>query len=432
MIEVMKRFLLILMTSLALPFFTFAQSVRDTYVGEFISTVLTFIQSILLPLAFAIAFLMFLVNTVRYFLIESTSEEGRTKAKRSALLSIAAFVFLVSLWTVVTLLMASIGLSSNTEADCPDYIERFGGSCGSLVAGDVTPGGAGGSGTPFTAPDRGGSSGGGSSGPGNGGGNASGSEDDRYSALAELVFGSGHDQARGVTNNLAPSAVNATPALTDSNSCETVIDTLKRAATIESTQAAYALVTSNDSLAWHNISEQVSSNVVTFDLDYVDTFFPASDPSEVHLFHIHPDSRPDNLGLLMNGHGPSGRDMLFGCSYGLQYVQHHVVDEGGVWTIDMSNMACATDISLTPLQIIETYGALSVMDTTARQRELEKYIESDLTNNAVDTEFSNLLETKDVSAMSSTALRNESTAYQLSSNLNISYEDDVTAFCSQF
>lgn len=76
-----------------------------------------FINIILIPIVLAIAFLVFVVNVVRFFIIGGSSEEGRGNAKSLAVYSVAAFVFIISFWGIVNLIASGIGLN---EGNCID------------------------------------------------------------------------------------------------------------------------------------------------------------------------------------------------------------------------------------------------------------------------------------------------------------------------
>lgn len=80
-----------------------------------------FINNILIPLLFSIAFLVFLWNAARYFIIGGSDPAGREQAKMFALWSIIAFVLMVSIWGIVNMLVSSFGLGSGA-APCPDYL----------------------------------------------------------------------------------------------------------------------------------------------------------------------------------------------------------------------------------------------------------------------------------------------------------------------
>ena len=110
---------------LGILFFTFpllTLAASDNIQG-YLVTISLFIKYVLLPFLFGIAFLFFIYNIVRYFIIESNSDSGREKAKRSALYGIAAFVFLFTLWGLITVLVQGIGIEEN-ESLCPDYLKN--------------------------------------------------------------------------------------------------------------------------------------------------------------------------------------------------------------------------------------------------------------------------------------------------------------------
>jgi hypothetical protein len=86
-----------------------------------------FINSILIPLLLGIAFLFFVINAVRFFVIGGSSDEGQERAKNLALYGIATFVFILSFWGIVNVLAGGIGISGTdpcTSNLYPDYFER--------------------------------------------------------------------------------------------------------------------------------------------------------------------------------------------------------------------------------------------------------------------------------------------------------------------
>lgn len=107
---------LLLNTSIAFA----AYGNKDTLQG-YIVLVMQFINYTLLPVIFGIALLFFLVNAARYFIIEGADSEGREKAKKLALYGIGAFVFLVSIWGIVNMLVGGLGFG-NGDVLCPDYL----------------------------------------------------------------------------------------------------------------------------------------------------------------------------------------------------------------------------------------------------------------------------------------------------------------------
>ena len=73
-----------------------------------------FIDGVLIPFLFGIAFLVFIINAVRFFVIQSSNEQGREKARNLVMYSILAFVFLIVFWGIINLLSSSLGLDGCT------------------------------------------------------------------------------------------------------------------------------------------------------------------------------------------------------------------------------------------------------------------------------------------------------------------------------
>jgi succinate dehydrogenase/fumarate reductase cytochrome b subunit len=114
----MKSHLIYLFVFLLFPTLTFAQGLQ-TYIGD----VVTFIGNYVIPFLLGLAFVFFVINVIRFFVIESTSEDGREKAKALAIYSVLAFLIIIIFWGIVNLLAGSFGLSGGT-APTSDYMQR--------------------------------------------------------------------------------------------------------------------------------------------------------------------------------------------------------------------------------------------------------------------------------------------------------------------
>ncbi len=95
------------------PTLTYAQSLQTLLVG-----IGGFINVVLVPFILGIAFLIFVVNAIRYFVIDGSSTEGHENARNLALYGIGAFVLILSLWGMVNILANGIGL--NESGPCID------------------------------------------------------------------------------------------------------------------------------------------------------------------------------------------------------------------------------------------------------------------------------------------------------------------------
>lgn len=90
-------------------------------IQEFIIRLTLFISNTILPFLFGLALLFFLYNAFRLFILKSGDKDAQESAKRFALYSIAAFVFLVSIWGIVNLFVYGLGLSGEYDV-VPDYM----------------------------------------------------------------------------------------------------------------------------------------------------------------------------------------------------------------------------------------------------------------------------------------------------------------------
>jgi hypothetical protein len=68
------------------------------------------INNYLIPFVLALAFLIFVFNVYRFFILGGSNEDGRENAKYLAIYSLSAFVFIVIFWGLVTFLSEEIGI----------------------------------------------------------------------------------------------------------------------------------------------------------------------------------------------------------------------------------------------------------------------------------------------------------------------------------
>lgn len=119
----MKKILLLSSTFLLLPFLSLAAS-TSTSLQSFLTTIPLFLNKVIIPFLFGIAFLIFVINVIRYFVLGAGNEKERDKAKALAIYGVAAFVFLIIVFGIINLLVSSSGLGGQ-NAPCPDYKKAF-------------------------------------------------------------------------------------------------------------------------------------------------------------------------------------------------------------------------------------------------------------------------------------------------------------------
>ncbi len=125
----MKRISLVALSFILLPLLTFAQTAAPTTSGtglqNFFKNLLTFINNALIPSILGLAFLFFIINVIRYFVIGGAEEEGRENAKNLALYSVLAFVTIIVFWGIVNLLSSSlVSLGIDKTVPTSDYVDK--------------------------------------------------------------------------------------------------------------------------------------------------------------------------------------------------------------------------------------------------------------------------------------------------------------------
>jgi hypothetical protein len=72
--------------------------------------IINFINSILVPVLFAIAFIVFLWGVFKYFILGAADEKSRTDGKQFVLWGLIGFVVILSVWGIVTIVGQTLGL----------------------------------------------------------------------------------------------------------------------------------------------------------------------------------------------------------------------------------------------------------------------------------------------------------------------------------
>lgn len=428
---------------LLLPVYAYAAS---NSIQELLTNVSFFIKEILVPVLFGIAFLFFLINMMKYFVIGAANEDARAKGRKNILYSVIAFVFLISIWAIVTLFVEGIGIDENASL-CPDYLEN----CDNIDGGQGTSGGFGGVTFPGTGSGGGTISGGGGSGglsggtggsgsgtggigdgTGGGTGGTGGGSSSNFAGLAELVFGTGKDSTLFTRYTGGPRAIYQTPSIAATASCESGMNTLLLANRVETTQAAYALYKDNaGATRWENLTDLHSTNHITYDKDVLETLMNTN-IHNLHVIHTHQKSRTENMGLIMEGHGPSASDMKSMCTNDDASITYAVVDWNGIWTMTRQADTCPySTLAKNTLPLIETYGALASLEASTRQTELSNYTNVSVTPTTYQDHFANI-SAQTLPSLTPEEVLDLSSFYQTYASTTITYKRAVDTFCSTF
>jgi hypothetical protein len=89
---------------------------------QYVIALITFVNTIVIPFLLGIAFLVFVINIFRFFIVGGANTDSQEKARSLATYGILAFVLIMVFWGVVNILSSSLGLASQT-ASKSDYVE---------------------------------------------------------------------------------------------------------------------------------------------------------------------------------------------------------------------------------------------------------------------------------------------------------------------
>jgi len=99
------------LAALALPLVSLAAVSNLSDAGSFI---INTINNILVPILFAIAFVVFLFGVFQTFILGARSDETKEKGKNLMLWGLIGFFVMVSVWGLVNILVGTIQFGNNT------------------------------------------------------------------------------------------------------------------------------------------------------------------------------------------------------------------------------------------------------------------------------------------------------------------------------
>ncbi len=103
------------LTAFAVPLVSLAQATTFEGIGTLIISV---INTVLVPVIFALAFIVFLWGAFDVFILGANSEEVKEKGKNLMLWGLIGFFVMVSIWGLVNILTSSVVLT-NTGPTVP-------------------------------------------------------------------------------------------------------------------------------------------------------------------------------------------------------------------------------------------------------------------------------------------------------------------------
>ncbi|MCF7815573.1 MAG: pilin [Candidatus Pacebacteria bacterium] len=121
----MKIFARLLPVALFAPMLALAANPGNlSGVNTFILNVMNFINTVLVPAIFGLAFLVFLWGMFKTFILGGGDEEKQTEGKQLMVYAIAGFVIMISVWGIVNVLSSSLGFSGDSLQQIPNVPKR--------------------------------------------------------------------------------------------------------------------------------------------------------------------------------------------------------------------------------------------------------------------------------------------------------------------
>lgn len=89
--------------------------------GASIKSLIDFSDAYLVPLIFAVAFIVFLWGVFQYFIFGAADEEKRKEGRNFIMYALIGFVLMFSIWGIVNLLYHSLGFDTGVRPDTPKF-----------------------------------------------------------------------------------------------------------------------------------------------------------------------------------------------------------------------------------------------------------------------------------------------------------------------
>lgn len=103
-----------------MPFLALAQGPGNlTGVATFLRNIVSFMNGVLVPAIFALAFLMFIWGMFKFFILGGHDTEKQEEGKSLMLYAIMGFVVMISLWGIVNLVASGFGFDGQGPQNLP-------------------------------------------------------------------------------------------------------------------------------------------------------------------------------------------------------------------------------------------------------------------------------------------------------------------------
>ena len=94
--------------------------VNPSILQGYATSIIGIINSILVPVLMAVAFITFLFGVYKYFILGADSDTERATGRQFVLWGVIGFVVILSLWALVNIVMGTLNLSAGTRPRIPE------------------------------------------------------------------------------------------------------------------------------------------------------------------------------------------------------------------------------------------------------------------------------------------------------------------------
>lgn len=84
-------------------------------------SIIAFINTVAVPLLFAVAFIVFLFGVFRFFILGGANEEKRREGRQMIIYSVVGFAIMIVLWGLVNLVVNSFDIKDKSMPPLPTF-----------------------------------------------------------------------------------------------------------------------------------------------------------------------------------------------------------------------------------------------------------------------------------------------------------------------
>ncbi len=96
-------------------------SAANSPLGQFLLLLVNIINTILVPLIFALAFIVFIWGVFNYFVYGAANQEKRDEGKKFVMWGIIGFFVMLSIWGIINVLGDTFGISGDSQPEYPTF-----------------------------------------------------------------------------------------------------------------------------------------------------------------------------------------------------------------------------------------------------------------------------------------------------------------------